>query len=1156
MNAIVNLPNLSLQDKYTLTSGRVYVTGSQALVRLMMAQTRRDASAGLNTAGFVSGYRGSPMTAIDNELWRAGEALLQKHNVKFWPGLNENLAMTAVWGSQQVGFNNDAKYDGVHAYWYGKGPGLDQTLDGLRQATLHGSTRHGGALIMVGDDPEMRSTVNPYHSELLFEDLLMPVLYPADIQDVYDLGLYGIELSRFSGAFVGFKLLPETIETAASIDGSDDRIKIIKPDYPFPPDGVNARHGDSMFLHETRVRNHKLPAALAFARANNLNRITLKAKKKRFGIVAMGKTWRDVQQAMLDLGLTDARAKTLGINVLKIAMPFPADEVLYKDFAQGMDEVLVIEDKREQIENGFIRACYTLPNSKRPRIVGRTDEKDEPLVPNVGELTPDMIAKVIAKRIAYFHTDAATKGHTSFIAKREKELTKAAILNTSRVPYFCSGCPHNTSTIVPEGSKAFGGVGCHFMANWMDRDVELYTHMGGEGATWIGQAPFVETPHMFQQLGDGTYFHSGSLGIRATIASGVNITFKILYNDAVAMTGGQPVDGELTVPMVTHQVYQEGAKRIAVVTDEPEKYGSDNGFAPGTTIHHRRDLDKVQRELRDIKGTTILIYDQTCAAEKRRRRKRGTFPDPAKRAFINDRVCEGCGDCSKKSNCLSVQPVDTEYGRKRAIHQSSCNKDFSCVDGFCPSFITVHGGDMKKGRARDNLKTVLPDPEITQIPAGETFGALLAGVGGTGVITIGALLGTAAHLEGKGISIVDQMGFAQKGGPVMTHIRFANKQDDINTARLNMGATDLLIGCDMLTAGGETALKTLKAGKTKAFINLEKNMSGDFIQDPDLEYPIDPLKSRFESVLDRSDIEYLDATQMALSLLGDAIGSNLFLVGYAWQKGALPLNAASIKKAVEINGVKVEWNKQAFEWGRLAAHDPNAIEALMSPARKKTPLSDDELIAARVKDLTDYQNAAYAARYESLVKKVTSAETQRSPGMSGLARAVATYAYKLMAYKDEYEVARLHTGPELTQKLGEAFEGNYKIKFHLSPPLLARKDPITGRPRKYEFGRWVVPMFKVLAKLKGLRGSAFDIFGYTEERRMERGLIGTYEQTIETLISNLSHDNHKLAIEIASFPEHIRGYGYIKEKSVEDAKLNLKMWLSAYQDEQPRKATA
>lgn len=1145
MNSPVKLPDITLADKYTLDRGRVFVTGQQAIIRLMMVQRKIDEKAGLNTGGFISGYRGSPMTAIDMELWRAGEKTLEEHHVKFWPGLNENMAMTAVWGTQQVGFKGDAKYDGVYSMWYGKGPGLDQTIDGLRQATLHGTAKHGGVLVLCGDDPDMTSTTDPYHSELLFEDLLMPVLYPADIQDVFDLGIYGIALSRFCGSFVGYKLIPETIETSASIEGDYNRIKISYPKFIFPQEGVNSRHLNDIYDMDKRARKYKLPAALAFARANNLNRVTLESPKKKFGIVAMGKEWSSVKQALSDLGISEVKAKSLGINVLKIAMPFPSDDDLYREFAKGMDEVLVIEDKREQIQNGFMRGCYDLPDKERPRIVGRTDENGKPLVIDYKQTNSDRIARIIAERIAYFYTSSEIDSRLELMNNSQESIAKANSIHTKHVPYFCSGCPHNTSTKVPEGSKAIGGVGCHYMATWMDRDVEGFTHMGGEGATWIGEEPFVNRKHTFQQLGDGTYFHSGSLAIRATVAAGSNITFKILFNDAVAMTGGQPVDGQITVQMITHQVYQEGVKRIAIVTDEPFKYGKKPGFAIGTTIHHRRELDSVQRDLRDIKGTTILIYDQTCAAEKRRRRKRGTFPDPPKRAFINDRLCEGCGDCSKKSNCLSVQPLDTEYGRKRQIHQSSCNKDYSCVDGFCPSFVTIHGGDMKRGVKINNFKATVPSPQLYNIVKGETCGVLIAGVGGTGVVTIGALLGTAAHIEGKGVSIVDQMGFSQKGGPVTTHIQFANCQSEINAARLTSGGSDVLIACDMMTSSMDKVLETLNPNKTKAYINLEKTISSDFIHDPDLKYPLDELQNRFSTMLAPENIEYLDATHMAVKLLGDSIGANLFLVGYAWQKGALPIGKEALFKAIELNGVKPDWNKQAFEWGRLAAHKPQAISELIKiePPKSKT---DIEFIEARIADLILYQNASYAQRYKVLVQKIVDAEKNKTKGQNGLTRAVATYAYKLMAYKDEYEVSRLQTLPGFAEKLAETFDGNYKIKYHLSPPLISKKDPHTGRPRKYEIGGWITPILKIISNMKGLRGTPFDIFGYTLERKAERNLIIQYEATINMLIKGLTNDNYALAIDIANLPDKIKGYGYIKEESIKQYNKENKILIAKF----------
>jgi indolepyruvate ferredoxin oxidoreductase len=896
---------------------------------------------------------------------------------------------------------------------------------------------------------------------------------------------------------------------------------------------------------DKRARKYKLPAALAFARANNLNRITLESPKKKFGIVAMGKEWSNVNQALSDLGINEKKAKSLGISVLKIAMPFPSDDNLYRKFARGMDEVLVIEDKREQIQNGFMRGCYDLSDKERPRIVGREDENGNPLVVDYKQTNSDRVARIIAQRISYFYTSKAIDSRLKLINNCKKAVAKADSIHTKHIPYFCSGCPHNTSTKIPEGSKAIGGVGCHYMATWMDRNVEGFTHMGGEGATWIGEEPFVNEKHVFQQLGDGTYFHSGSLAIRATVAAGSNITFKILYNDAVAMTGGQPIDGQITVQMITHQVYQEGVKRIAVITDEPKKYGKKADFAIGTTVHHRRELDSVQRDLRDIKGTTVLIYDQTCAAEKRRRRKRGTFPDPPKRAFINDRLCEGCGDCSKKSNCLSVQPLDTEYGRKRQIHQSSCNKDFSCVDGFCPSFVTVYGGYIKQGIETNSFEGSIPSPRLYNIVNGRTYGVLIAGVGGTGVITIGALLGTAAHIEGKGISVVDQMGFAQKGGPVMTHIQFANCQSEINSARLTNGKSDILIACDMMTSGMDKVLETLNPNKTKAFINLEKTISSDFIHNPNLNYPLDTLQKRFSAVLATENIEYLSATHMAVKLLGDSIGANLFMVGYAWQKGTLPIGKESIFKAIELNGVKPDWNKKAFEWGRLAAYKPLAISKLIKAKPLKSK-SDFEFIEERIADLTLYQNASYAHKYKDLIQKTMDAEKNKAIDHVGFTRSVATYAYKLMAYKDEYEVSRLQTLPGFAEKLAETFDGNYKIKYHLSPPLISKKDPHTGRPRKYEIGGWITPILKIISNMKGLRGTPFDIFGYTLERKTERNLIIQYEATINMLIKGLTNDNYALAIDIANLPDKIKGYGYIKEESIKQYNKENKILITKF----------
>lgn len=1130
---------VTLEDRYIFDEGSVYLTGTQALVRLLLIQRRRDQLAGLNTAGFISGYRGSPMTALDQELWRAKDHL-ESHHVQFWPAVNEHMAATALWGTQQVHYNNDANYDGVYGFWYGKGPGLDQSLDAMRQANYHGTSKNGGVLVLAGDDPAMRSTVDAYHSELLFEDLLMPVLYPANIQEVFDLGLLGIALSRFSGAWVGYKLLPETIETAASIRADYDHINITYPDFDFPEDGVNSRPGDMWFNQELRLRRYKLPAAVAFARANKLNHVSHDAPNARFGIAAMGKTWLDTLQALSELGLDEGELKSQGIKILKVAMPFPVDVETYKEFAEGLEEILVIEDKREQIENAIRRVCYDMSSEQRPRLVGRHDEQGQLLVDDVGDLHADKIARVIAARIAYFHTSPQISGRLAFLDQQIQRAAARPAPTLNRMPYFCSGCPHNTSTRVPEGSRANGGVGCHFMAYWMDRDVGYATQMGGEGIPWVGQSAYVKTDHIFQHLGDGTYYHSGLIAIRSAIAANVNITYKILFNDAVAMTGGQPVDGPLEVPQITHQVFNEGAKRVAVVTDEPEKYRGGAEFAPGVTVHPREDLDLIQREMREIKGVSIIVYDQTCAAEKRRRRKRGTFPDPAKRMFINDRVCEGCGDCGKKSNCVSIVPVDTAFGRKRLIDQSSCNKDYSCNNGFCPSFVTVLGGGPRQGQGvggEDADFVNLPEPAIRDLEVGENYGILIGGVGGTGVVTIGALLGMAAHVDERGVSIVDQLGFAQKGGAVMTHIRIARDGESINSARLNAGSTDLLLGCDMLVMSGEDSLNTLAPGDTQAVINTNKAFTGDFLLNPDLQYPVDTVEARLLDGLGNSHATFLDASDLATKLLGDSIGSNLFLVGYAWQLGLIPLTQEAIYKAIELNGVKIEWNKEAFTWGRRAAHDLDAVRAIAEKNKREkrtVPHELDAMIEFYAQELTLYQDVAYGDRYRALVKQVKNAEHGVDPDSELLVRTVAQYFYKLMAYKDEYEVARLYSDPAFKTKLDEQFEGEFKLQFNLSPPLIAPKDKVTGLPRKITLGSWMWPGFKLLAKFKFLRGTAFDLFGRTEERRTERRLISDYEASMLEMIEDLSADNLSLTTDIASLPEHIRGYGHVKETHIAD----------------------
>jgi indolepyruvate ferredoxin oxidoreductase len=1084
------------------------------------------------------------------------EDLLQQHHTKFWPGTNEHLAMTAVWGTQQAHYYNDANYDGVYSFWYGKGPGLDQAMDALRQGNWHGSAKHGGVLVCAGDDHNMTSTINNYSSELLFSDLYMPVLYPADIQEVLDMGLYGIALSRFSGAWVGYKLLPETIETSASIDGDINRVQIITPDFEFPPEGVNSFLQDSVYVQESRIRNYRLPAALAFARANRLNYVSLASPNPRLGIVTMGKSWRDVRQALLDLGISEQQAADLGITILKVGMPFPADLESYAEFARGLQEVLVVEEKRDLLEDGIRKACYDLPTDLRPRIIGRKDDTGAPLLDNSRPITADEIALALASRIGKFHD-------SEWMQARVKRLTGCAdrssglpALNMQRTPYFCSGCPHNTSTRIPEGSRGVGGVGCHYMVTWMDRETYTFCQMGGEGIAWVGQQPFVATDHVFQNLGDGTYFHSGSHAIRAAVSAGINITYKILYNDAVAMTGGQPVDGILRVDQISHQVRQEGVQRIAVVTDEPEKYNSGTSFAGGTTVHHRKELEAVQKELREIKGVTVLIYDQTCASEKRRRRKRGLYPDPPKRYFINDRVCEGCGDCGVQSNCVSIQPLETDFGRKRRIDQSSCNKDFSCALGFCPSFVTIHGGKVRKasGSSADQFAhnvEEIPQPNFATLPADGSYSLMVTGVGGTGVVTIGALLGMAAHIEDLGVCVVDQLGFAQKGGSVVTHIRLARDQDQIHASRVNSGMADAFLACDMLVAGNDKVLDSLDPTRTRAVINTEKNYTGDFTRETELAYPADTLVNRLEKSTSNDGRQLFNASAVAVKLLGDSLGANLMLTGFAWQRGLIPISEDAILEAIELNGVAIDWNKEAFAWGRRLAFQPELIEQILKPKDTVqplifTPTSAADWVGKFSAELVVYQDEAYADRYRQLVDKVAQAE-DALPGSSGqLATAVAKSAYKLMAYKDEYEVARLYSEPEFLQKLDAEFEGDYTLEFNLAPPIVAPKDPTTGRPTKIQFGPWMLKAFGLLARFKFLRGTKIDPFGYFEERKMERGLIEQYFDTIERLLGDLDADNLALAVDIAEFPMTIRGYGHVKHENLEKAHARLEELLTQW----------
>ena len=1140
-------PMPSLDDKYTVESGRIFLSGVQALVRLLIMQKKRDAAAGLNTAGFISGYRGSPLAGFDQALWRAGR-FLDAHDIRFQPGVNEDLAATAVWGSQQLNLFPGARHDGVFAMWYGKGPGVDRTGDVFKHANHAGTSRYGGVLAVAGDDHACKSSTLPSQCEYSFMDAMMPVLHPANIQEILDLGIYGWELSRFSGCWVGLKAVADTVDTSASVAVDPRRVEVVVPqDVQVPPGGLSIRWPDKPLDQELRLQRHKIYAALAFARANRLDRIVLDTPLPRFGIVTAGKAYLDVLQALDDLGIDEAHASEIGLRVYKVGMVWPLERQGAREFARGLEEVLVVEEKRAVVENQLKEQLYNWDEAVRPRVVGKFDEKGEWILPSAGELTPAKIARVIAARIGKFYTSERMQKRLEFLRRKEEELSRPRPA-TERVAHFCSGCPHNKSTKVPEGSRALGGIGCHYMATWMDRRTETFTQMGGEGVPWIGQAPFTDEPHVFANLGDGTYFHSGLLAIRAAVSAGVTITYKLLYNEAVAMTGGQPLDGSLSVARLTHQLAAEGVRRIAVVSDDLGKHRDRKPYAPGVTFHGRRDLEQVQREFRGIEGVSVLIYDEMCAAEQRRKRRRGQLPDPDTRVFINESVCEGCGDCHTTSNCLSVVPLETEFGRKRAIDQSSCNKDYSCVDGFCPSFVTLEGAKIRRGRARVGTADTagLPDPAMP--PIDWPYSIFVTGIGGTGVVTIGALLGMAAHLEGKGCSVLDQTGLAQKFGAVTSHVRFSRRPEDLNAARISAGRADLLLGCDLVVSSSFDGLAKLEPETTRAVINTHKSFTAEFTRNPDMPFPADAMKAAILEGTMPGQAHFIDATRLATSLLGDAIASNLLMVGYAYQKGLIPLSAGSIERAIELNGVAVDLNKQAFFCGRRAAHDLAAVESIAEPeiAPRPNPKTLDEIVAHRVEFLTGYQDAAYAERYRALVQRVRGAEAEKTPGPDGLAEAVARGYAKLLAYKDEYEVARLYTQTDFRRKLEAAFEDKYTIRVHLAPPMLAKRDPATGHLRKHAFGPWMLRAFAILARLKRLRGTPLDVFGYQRHRRLERRLIRDYEQRVDELLAGLNRDNHPIAVEIASLPEQIRGFEHIKEANVRKVSTREEQLLAAF----------
>ncbi|WXL24671.1 indolepyruvate ferredoxin oxidoreductase family protein [Ectopseudomonas mendocina] len=1130
----MSLAEIRLDDKYRLATGHLYLTGTQALTRLPMLQKQRDTAHGLNTACFISGYRGSPLGNLDKSLWDAREYLKENH-IHFQPGINEELGATAVWGSQQTNLFPGARYDGVFSMWYGKGPGVDRCGDVFKHGNSAGVSPHGGVLLLAGDDHGCKSSTIAHQSEHAFIAASIPVLNPANVQELLDYGIIGWELSRYSGCWVALKTIAENVDSSAVVEVNPLRVQVTYPDdFKLPDDGVHIRWPDPPLVQEARLNTYKIYAARAFARANQLDKVMLDSPNPRLGIITTGKSYLDVRQALDDLGLDEALCAKIGLRVLKIGMSWPLEPVAVHEFAEGLDEILVVEEKRSIIEDQLTGQLYNWPVGKRPVVVGEFDEQGNSLLPNLGELTPAMIARVIAKRLEPIYTSPVIVERLAFLAAKEASLA-APKHTTVRTPHFCSGCPHNSSTKVPEGSRAQGGIGCHYMTQWMDRSTDTFTQMGGEGVTWIGQAPFTDTPHVFQNLGDGTYFHSGQLALRAAVASGVNITYKILYNDAVAMTGGQPIDGELRVDQLSQQVFAEGVRRIALVSDEPEKYPNRATFAPIVTFHHRRELDAVQRELREFKGVSVIIYDQTCATEKRRRRKRGKMVDPQKRAFINSSVCEGCGDCSVKSNCLSVLPLETELGRKRQIDQNACNKDYACMDGFCPSFVSVHGGTLRKPEAVGLGALFIAVPEPHQPSLERPWNILLPGVGGSGVTTVGALLGMAAHLEGKGCSVLDQAGLAQKFGPVVTHIRIAAQQDDIYAVRIAAGEADLLLGCDLVVSASEDALAKLNDKIAHAVINSHEAPTAEFTRNPDAQVPGAAMREAIIEAVGASKTHFVDATRLATRLLGDSIATNLFMLGFAYQKGLVPVSAEAINKAIDLNAVSVELNQQAFLWGRRAAHDSAAVERLIKADTAEAPHCESlsDLLTDRMQRLRDFQSAALALHYREQLERVIKLDSDPEQRLS---KAVARNYFKVLAYKDEYEVARLYSDGSFTRQLAQTFEGDYRLEFHLAPSWLSKADAKTGEPRKRTFGPWMLKAFAVLAKFKFLRGSMLDPFGYSEERKQERELIAEYENNLSFILRHLKADNYGAAVELASLPEQVRGYGHVKQRSVEKAR--------------------
>ncbi|MEP3045912.1 MAG: indolepyruvate ferredoxin oxidoreductase family protein [Roseibium sp.] len=1138
----VHVPSVTLEDKYVAMEGRVYLTGIQALVRLVMDRARLDREAGLKTGGFISGYRGSPLAGYDTELARAHRHLTP-YDIVFKPGVNEELGATAVWGSQKLrgegGVGRPTDYDGVFGIWYGKSPGVDRAGDALRQANASGTDRNGGVLALAGDDHLAKSSILPAQSEFFFEHAEIPVLNPADIQDVLDYGLHGLEMSRYSGLWSALICVADTMDASATINISPSRLRLVRP-----PEGdprKDYRQNRDLLLAnrletERLVRELRLPAAQNYVRTNGLDRVTFGARSQpKLGIVSSGKAYRDLLQALDLMGLSEDKAKALGISIYKVALTWPMEPLGLRDFARGAERLLVVEHKRAFMEAQIKEISYHWPDMSRPEIWGKRRPDGSPFLSDVLEIS---VAELIEALMKWLPSEAVTDEMREVASRMTQQAMWAQghAERAARIPYFCSGCPHSTSTVTPEGSRSLPGIGCHAMTEMAGRTTEGQIMMGGEGILWVGQEPFSGDSHVFANVGDGTYFHSGILAIRQALASNIPITYKILYNDAVAMTGGQKHDGQLSVPQITRQLEAEGVERIAVVSENPEHYGSWTPMALGTKVHHRDELMDVQEDLQTFNGVSVIVYDQTCAAEKRRRRKRGQFPDPDQRMFINDRVCEGCGDCSVQSNCLSVEPLATPFGEKRVINQSSCNKDFSCIKGFCPSFVEIDGAALKKPKKADvdinALVEALPMPVLASLD--RTQNALVAGIGGMGVTTISAVLAMAAHIDGKQASTLDMTGLAQKGGPVTSHVRFAAQDRSIEGPRVPAASLDLLIASDMVVATNAEQLALAHRSRMVTVANTKVAPTAEFVLKQTLSFD----EKRMDTALREASGTYLamNAADIAEKLLGDAIFANMLLVGMAYQSGALPIASDAIETALELNGAAVANNIKAFRAGRVLAADPQMLLKALPAEVKPQAFTLDEKIAFNANELTAYQNANYAARYEALVGKIKAADELHGPGTLRLTQTVADLLYKVMAYKDEYEVARLYSDPAFKAKIAQRFENPKKLKVHLAPPFLANKmDPKTGRPEKIPFGPWIFTAFRYLAKFKVLRGKWYDPFGRTAERKAERDLIAQYEADLSAILGRISGDTYGLLVELARVPDLVRGFGPVKESNLAKA---------------------